>query len=113
MAVSVTTLVAISEQRCQLIALLCDSKTQEIGKETELWMLEPEAAVVELEEAMELAECLVSAIVARVLKNRARELETLKRDSTKLANVKPVFPRISYEDAVAVLNRGGNPVKFR
>src|SRR5258708_5302292 len=79
---------------------------------TEFWMLEPEAAFVEFEGAMELAEGLVSAIVAGVVKNKTRELETLKRDVTKLENVKPPFPRISYEDAVAVLNKGGNPAKF-
>ncbi len=79
---------------------------------TEFWMLEPEAAFVEFEAAMELAEGLVSAIVAGVVKNKTRELETLKRDVSKLENVKPPFPRISYEDAVAVLNKGGNPAKF-
>src|ERR1700741_5226849 len=49
---------------------------------TEFWMLEPEAAFVEFEEAMELAEGLVSAIVQSALKNKSRELETLKRDIT-------------------------------
>src|ERR1700675_4777065 len=79
---------------------------------TEFWMLEPEAAYVELDEAMELAEGLVSGIVQSVLKNKPRELETLKRDTTKLQNVKPPFPRISYEDAIAVLQKHGNPAKF-
>jgi asparaginyl-tRNA synthetase len=79
---------------------------------TEFWMLEPEAAFVELDEAMVLAEGLVSAIVQSVLKNKARELETLKRDTTKLQNVKPPFPRISYEDAMKVLQKHGNPAKF-
>ncbi|MCU1240111.1 MAG: asparaginyl-tRNA synthetase [Candidatus Acidoferrum typicum] len=79
---------------------------------TEFWMLEPEAAYVELDEAMGLAEGLVSAIVQCVLKNKARELETLKRDTTKLQNVKPPFPRISYEDAIAVLQKHANPAKF-
>jgi len=79
---------------------------------TEFWMLEPEAAYVELDEAMELAERLVSAIVQSVLKNKSRELETLKRDSTKLQNVKPPFPRISYEDAIKVLQKHGHPAKF-
>ncbi|PYT56083.1 MAG: asparagine--tRNA ligase [Acidobacteria bacterium] len=79
---------------------------------TEFWMLEPEAAYVEFEEIMGLGEGLVSAIVQGVLKNKSRELETLKRDTTKLENVKPPFPRISYEDAVAVLNKNGNPAKF-
>ena len=79
---------------------------------TEFWMLEPEAAYVELDEAMELAEGLVSAIVQSALKNKSRELETLKRDTTKLQNVKPPFPRISYEDAIKVLQKHGNPAKF-
>jgi len=79
---------------------------------TEFWMLEPEAAYVEFEEIMGLGEGLVSAIVQGVLKNKSRELETLKRDTAKLENVKPPFPRISYEDAVAVLNKNGNPAKF-
>jgi asparaginyl-tRNA synthetase len=79
---------------------------------TEFWMLEPEAAYVELDEAMELAEGLVSAIAQSALKNRSRELETLKRDTTKLQNVKPPFPRISYEDAISVLQKHGNPATF-
>ncbi len=79
---------------------------------TEFWMLEPEAAYVELDEVMALGEGLVSAIVQSVVKNKSRELETLKRDPRKLENVKPPFPRISYEEAVAVLNKHGNPAKF-
>jgi len=35
-----------------------------------------------------------------VLERQARELEMLKRDTTKLENVRPPFPRISYEDAI-------------
>src|ERR1700726_1817316 len=79
---------------------------------TEFWMLEPEAAYVELDEIMALGEGLVSAIVQSVLKNKSRELETLKRDTTKLQNVNPPFPRISYEDAIAVLQKHGNASKF-
>src|ERR1700747_2112568 len=79
---------------------------------TEFWMLEPEAAYVELDEAMALGEGLVTAIVQGVLKHKLRELETLKRDTKKLECVKPPFPRISYEEAVAVLNQNGNPAKF-
>jgi asparaginyl-tRNA synthetase len=79
---------------------------------TEFWMIEPEAAYVEFDEIMTLGEGLVSAIVQGVLKNKSRELETLKRDLPKLENIKTPFPRISYEDAVAVLNKSGNPAKF-
>jgi asparaginyl-tRNA synthetase len=79
---------------------------------TEFWMLEPEAAYVELDEVMDLGEGLVSAIVQSVLKNKSRELETLKRDTKKLENVKPPFPRITYEGAIGILQKHGNPAKF-
>ncbi|HXM99936.1 MAG TPA: asparagine--tRNA ligase [Candidatus Dormibacteraeota bacterium] len=79
---------------------------------TEFWMLEPEAAYAELGDMMDLGEGLVSAVVQSVIKNKSRELELLKRDVKKLENVKAPFPRISYEEAVAVLNKHGNPAKF-
>jgi asparaginyl-tRNA synthetase len=79
---------------------------------TEFWMLEPEAAYVEFEEIQALGEGLVSAIVQNVLKNKSRELEQLKRDTKPLESVKPPFPRISYEDAIALLQNAGNPAKF-
>jgi asparaginyl-tRNA synthetase len=79
---------------------------------TEFWMLEPEAAYAELGDMMNLAEGLVSAVVQSVLKNKSRELEALKRDTKKLGNVKPPFPRISYEEAIGILNKHNNPTKF-
>src|SRR6201997_3620050 len=79
---------------------------------TEFWMLEPEAAYVELDEMMTLGEGLVSAVVQSILQNKSRELETLKRDTSNLQNVKPPFPRISYEDAIKILQKHGNPSKF-
>jgi asparaginyl-tRNA synthetase len=79
---------------------------------TEFWMLEPEAAYAELGDMMALGEGLVSAVVQSVVKNKSRELELLKRDVKKLENVKTPFPRISYEEAVGVLNKHGNPAKF-
>ena len=79
---------------------------------TEFWMLEPEAAYAELSDMMDLGEGLVSAVVQSVVKNKSRELELLKRDVKKLENIKTPFPRISYEEAVGVLNKHGNPAKF-
>src|SRR5271163_2649280 len=62
---------------------------------TEFWMLEPEAAYSHLEDMMALGEGLVSHVVQSVLKNRARDLETIGRDVTKLENVKAPFPRVT------------------
>jgi asparaginyl-tRNA synthetase len=79
---------------------------------TEFWMLEPEAAYFHLEDMIELGEGLVSAIAQGVAKNRARELAVLQRDPAKLAKITPPFPRITYEEAIAVLQKAGNPAKF-
>jgi asparaginyl-tRNA synthetase len=79
---------------------------------TEFWMLEPEAAYATLDDMMTLGEGLVSAVVQSVLQNKKAELETLKRDTAKLQNVRAPFPRVSYEDAIKVLNSHGNPAKF-
>lgn len=79
---------------------------------TEFWMLEPEAAYAHLEDMMLLGEGLVSAVVQSVVKNRARELEMLKRDVSKLENIKPPFPRIMYDEAIKVLEKNGNPAKW-
>src|SRR5713101_2303798 len=78
---------------------------------TEFWMLEPEAAFADLGDMMALAEGLVSHVVQSVLKNRVRELEMLKRDTAKLSSVKPPFPRISYDEAIGILQKRGNPAK--
>ena len=79
---------------------------------TEFWMLEPEAAYATLDDMMTLGEGLVSAVVQSVLENKASELEVLKRDTTKLKNAKAPFPRLSYEDAIKLLNKHGNQAKF-
>jgi asparaginyl-tRNA synthetase len=79
---------------------------------TEFWMLEPEAAYAHLEDMMVLGEGLVSHMVQSVLNNRVRELETLKRDTSRLAAVKPPFPRITYDQAIEVLQKRGNLAKW-
>ena len=79
---------------------------------TEFWMLEPEASYSHLEDMMNLGEGLVSAMVQSVVKNRERELATLGRDVAKLAKIAPPFPRITYDEAVEVLQKAGNPAKW-
>jgi asparaginyl-tRNA synthetase len=79
---------------------------------TEFWMLEPEAAYAHLEDMMSLAEGLVSHIVQSVLSRRGRELDTVGRDTSKLRNVVPPFPRISYDEAIQVLQQSGKSVQW-
>jgi len=79
---------------------------------TEFWMLEPEAAFAHLEDMMQLGEGLVSAVVRSVVKNRPRELAAIQRDVAKLEKIVPPFPRVTYDEAIKVLQKAGNPVKW-
>jgi asparaginyl-tRNA synthetase len=74
---------------------------------TEFWMVEPEMAYATLDDVMELAEGLVTTVVKRVLERRQAELKVLERDTSKLEKVTGPFPRISYDDAVAILEKKG------
>jgi asparaginyl-tRNA synthetase len=79
---------------------------------TEFWMVEPEAAFATLEDMMDLAERFLSFIVKRVLENRRRELQVLERDTTRLEQVSPPFPRITYDEAVKILQRKGSEIQW-
>ena len=79
---------------------------------TEFWMVEPEVAFNTLDDDMDLAEDFICYIVQRVLKNCQAELKTLERDISKLENIKKPFPRISYTEAIEILNKNGNPTEW-
>ena len=70
---------------------------------TEFWMIEPEVAFIGLDELMELAENFISHIVARVLESHRADLKVIGRDVTKLETIKAPFPKISYDEAAALL----------
>ncbi len=79
---------------------------------TEFWMVEPEIAYADLNDVMGLSEDFVSYIVQRVLKNRKDEIAVLERDTKILQNVTPPFPRVSYDEAVDMLKKGGIDFKW-
>ncbi len=75
----------------------------------EFWMVEPEVAFLTLDGDMLLAERFLAYVVARVLESRQEELKILERDTGKLEKVIPPFPRISYEEAIGILQANGHP----
>jgi asparaginyl-tRNA synthetase len=79
---------------------------------TEFWMVEPEMAYADLDEVKRVAEELVIYLVGRVLENRQEELKTLERNTAKLEAVKAPFPRISYDEAVKILQSKGSEIKW-
>ena len=70
---------------------------------TEFWMVEPEVAFLELDGLLALAENFLSHIVARVLESHRGDLKVIGRDVSKLETIQAPFPRISYDEAHAML----------
>ena len=79
---------------------------------TEFWMLEPEMAFFDFEDNLKLQEEMVTCIVKKVLENRTRELEALKRNLKPLKKIEPPFDRISYNESVDLLQKAGCPIKW-
>jgi asparaginyl-tRNA synthetase len=79
---------------------------------TEFWMVEPEVAFAHLEDAMVLGEELVAFVVERVLEFRRPELQTLGRNVPNLEKIKLPFPRLSYDDAVKMLQQKGSEIQW-
>ncbi|MEM2546230.1 MAG: asparagine--tRNA ligase [Candidatus Bathyarchaeia archaeon] len=79
---------------------------------TEFWMVEPEIAFCDFEENLKIQEEMVTYIVKTVLEKRRRELETLKRDIEPLKKVEPPFERISYTEAIELLQKAGAKIEW-
>src|ERR1700690_4051997 len=73
---------------------------------TEFWMVEPEVAYSTLDDLMDLGEGLISFLVKRCLERRRNDLQTIGRDVAKLEKVEAPFPRITYDEAVSMLQEG-------
>lgn len=76
----------------------------------EFWMIEPEMAYYDIFDNMDLIEDFIEYIVQRVIKNRAKELASLDRDITKLEAIKKPFPKITYDQAVEIINKKNVPL---
>ena len=72
----------------------------------------PEAAFLEREGDVELAEGLVCALVERALERCRPELETLERELAPLEAIARPFPRLTYAEAVQRLRKAGLAVEF-
>jgi asparaginyl-tRNA synthetase len=79
---------------------------------TEFWMVEPEMAYATLEDVKTTAEGLISFVAARCLENRRHDLMVLERDLSKLECIKPPFPRITYDEAVKILQAKGSEIQW-
>jgi asparaginyl-tRNA synthetase len=78
----------------------------------EFWMLEPEMAYADLNENMRVEEDMLAFAIQKVVRNRKRELEVLERDTSLLEKISAPFPRISYDEAVKILQGKGVDFKW-
>ncbi len=80
---------------------------------TEFWMAEAEMAFYDHGANLALQEDLVRYVVTAVVDERSRELEQLKRDTAVLVEeVRTTFPRVSYADAIAILQDAGHDIQY-
>ncbi|MGY3724313.1 asparagine--tRNA ligase [Granulicatella balaenopterae] len=74
----------------------------------EFWMIEPEMAFMHQDESLEIQEQYVAFLVRNVLDNCDIALDILERDREVLEKYTQLpFPRISYDDAIELLNANG------
>jgi asparaginyl-tRNA synthetase len=87
-------------------------KSRTIRHLAEYWHIEAEQAFATMKDLMQLEEKLVSHVCQRVASNCKKELETLNVDAKRLEEIKPPFPRITYEQAIAKLGKLGSKIKW-
>ena len=85
----------------------------------EFWMVEPEIAFCELEENMDWAEKFLKRIIGDVLRDCAEDIEFFNKqiDTTLKETLEHVlqspFIRLSYTDAITILQRSGKKFEFK
>ena len=87
-------------------------KSRTIRHLAEYWHVEAEQAFATMDDLMCLEEDLVSYVCQKVAKRCRNELKALEVDDKKLAKVKPPFHRITYDEAIERLHRGGFKIKW-
>jgi len=79
---------------------------------TEFWMIEPEVAFAQLDDVLVLSENLVAFVIERVLAKRRVELQALERNVAALEKCTLPFPRLSYDDALKLLQKKGSEIQW-
>lgn len=79
---------------------------------TEFWMVEPEMAYCDWSQNCDVQEQFVAHIVRQVLDKSREELAIIERDTAPLEKIMTPFPRISYDEAVTLLQRAGSPIQW-
>ena len=79
---------------------------------TEFWHAEMEIAWADMEDAVKVGEELITHVVNKVLGERQAELKLLGRNTEMLERAKPPFYRVSYDEAVEILQKKGVQINW-
>ncbi len=79
---------------------------------TEFWHLEVEEPFCDLDCTMKMQEEFVSYICHTIAKEMPEELKLFGRDPEDLLSVKPPFKRVSYDDAIKMINQEGEKIEW-
>jgi asparaginyl-tRNA synthetase len=83
---------------------------------SEFWMIEPEVAFMDIHQNMDLIEGFLQYVIKAVLDNCQNELKVIGRDTAVLESSLHKFPRLTYDEAVAIIKgekdvNGQNSIK--
>ncbi len=83
---------------------------------SEFWMIEPEMAFHDIHMNMDLIEQFLQHVIREVLDKCQAELKIIERDTTILESSLKKFPRLTYDEAVAIIKgeqdvNGQNSIK--
>ncbi len=83
---------------------------------SEFWMIEPEMAFYDIFQNMDLIEDFLQYVIKQVIDKCAKELSIIERDVETLKNSLQKFPRLTYDEAVAIIKgekdvNGQNSIK--
>jgi len=79
---------------------------------TEFWHFEVEGAWMDLNDDMVVAEECIAHVIEKVLEENRSELEVLEADISKLEKIKIPFKRVTYKEAIEILNKNGHNLKY-
>jgi len=80
---------------------------------TEFWMVEPEIPFCGLNENMDWAEKLIKYVINNIISECKDEFEFLNKDMNKLKSfADEIFPRITYSQAVEIINKNNGNMKW-
>ncbi|MGC9321590.1 MAG: asparagine--tRNA ligase [Kosmotogaceae bacterium] len=78
----------------------------------EFWMNEAEVAYYGHDDNIKLQEDLVAYVVKKTLERAGEDLKSIGRDTSKLEKIETPFPRITYDEAVRLLQKKGFEINW-